>query len=149
MRLRLLGHSFGGLVAAEIAAAAPKTVEPARADRSGRPVARRPAGQELDAAEREGAPAVAVRRSRGRSGATLLRVFQSDPAERIDTLAQFIWAQACTGKFVWPIADRGFRHRAHRIAAPTLIFWGNADRIIAPAYAQEFAKLHRRRAGAS
>ena len=33
----------------------------------------------------------------------------SDPAERVDTLAQFVWAQACTGKFVWPIADRGFK----------------------------------------
>ena len=58
----------------------------------------------------------------------------------VDTLAQFIWAQACSGKFVWPIADRGFAKRAHRIAAPTLILWGKADGIIAPAYAQEFAR---------
>lgn len=36
-------------------------------------------------------------------------------------------------------SDRGFRRRAHRVAAPTLIIWGKADRIIAPAYAQEFA----------
>ena len=63
----------------------------------------------------------------------------SDPDARIDALSQFIWSQACTGKFVWPIADRGFRRRAHRIAAPTLIVWGKADSIIAPAYAQEFA----------
>jgi pimeloyl-ACP methyl ester carboxylesterase len=54
-------------------------------------------------------------------------------------LAQFIWAQACTGKFVWPVPDRGLKNRAHRIAAATLIVWGTADRIIAPAYAQEFA----------
>ena len=64
----------------------------------------------------------------------------SDPSERVDTLAQFIWAQACTGKFVWPIADRGFKNRIHRIAAPTLIIWGKADRIVAPKYAQEFAQ---------
>ena len=63
-----------------------------------------------------------------------------DPAGRVDTLAQFIWAQACTGKFVWPIADRGFKNRIHRVAAPTLIVWGKADGIIEPAYAQEFAK---------
>jgi pimeloyl-ACP methyl ester carboxylesterase len=49
-----------------------------------------------------------------------------------------VWSQACTGKFVWPIADRGFSRRAHRVAAPTLIVWGKADSIIAPAYAQEF-----------
>jgi pimeloyl-ACP methyl ester carboxylesterase len=64
----------------------------------------------------------------------------SDPSERVDTLAQFIWAQACTGKFVWPIADRGFKKPIHRIAAPTLIIWGKADRIVAPKYAQEFAQ---------
>jgi pimeloyl-ACP methyl ester carboxylesterase len=46
---------------------------------------------------------------------------------------------ACTGKFVWPIADRGFKNRIHRVAAPTLIVWGKADGIIALAYAQEFA----------
>jgi pimeloyl-ACP methyl ester carboxylesterase len=51
-----------------------------------------------------------------------------------------VWSQACTGKFVWPIADRGFARRAHRISAPTLIVWGKSDQIIAPAYAQEFAK---------
>ncbi len=56
------------------------------------------------------------------------------------SLSQLVWSQACTGKFVWPIADRGFSRRAHRIAAPTLIVWGKSDGIIAAAYAQEFAK---------
>jgi pimeloyl-ACP methyl ester carboxylesterase len=54
-------------------------------------------------------------------------------------LAQFIWAQACTGKFVWPLPERGLKNRAHRIASPTLIVWGKQDRIIDAAYAQEFA----------
>ena len=64
----------------------------------------------------------------------------SDPGERVDVLAQFVWAQACTGKFVWPVPDRGLKQRIHRIAAPTLIVWGDSDRIIAPVYAEEFAK---------
>jgi pimeloyl-ACP methyl ester carboxylesterase len=74
-------------------------------------------------------------------GAAAQRFFgvPDDPEQRVDVLAQVIWAQACTGKFVWPVPDRGFRRRAHRVAAPTLIVWGKADRIIAPAYAQEFA----------
>ncbi len=134
----LVGHSFGALVAAEFAAAAPKSVDrlvlidPVGLWRDDLPVknwmilsdnARRPslfADPEGEAARR-------------------FFDVPSDPAERIDTLAQFIWAQACSGKFVWPIADRGFKNHAHRIAAPTLIVWGKADRIIAPAYAQEFA----------
>ncbi len=64
----------------------------------------------------------------------------SDATERVDVLAQFVWAQACTGKFVWPLADRGLKRRIHRIAAPTLIVWGEGDRIVAPDYAKEFAK---------
>jgi pimeloyl-ACP methyl ester carboxylesterase len=64
----------------------------------------------------------------------------SDPEKRVDVLSQVIWAQACTGKFVWPVPDRGLKNRIHRIAAPTLIVWGKADRIVAPAYAEEFAK---------
>jgi pimeloyl-ACP methyl ester carboxylesterase len=64
----------------------------------------------------------------------------SDAAARVDTLSQFIWSQACTGKFVWPVPDRGLQRRIHRIAAPTLIVWGDADRIAAAVYAQDFAK---------
>jgi pimeloyl-ACP methyl ester carboxylesterase len=135
----VVGHSFGGLLAAEIGAAAPQSVgrlaliDPVGLWRDDHPVrnwmilpgkARRPllfADPDGEAAKRFfDAPA--------------------DAMERVETQAQFIWAQACTGKFVWPIADRGFAQRSHRIAAPTLIVWGDADRIIAPVYAQEFAK---------
>jgi pimeloyl-ACP methyl ester carboxylesterase len=135
----LVGHSFGGLAAAEFAAAAPKSlssltlIDPVGLWRDDHPVknwmllspeARRRAlfaDSESEAAKR-------------------FFDVPSDPDQRVDTLSQFIWAQACTGKFVWPIADRGFKNRIHRVAAPTLIVWGKADGIIDPAYAQEFAK---------
>ena len=135
----VIGHSFGGLVAAEFAAAAPKSVgrlaliDPVGLWRDDLPVknwmllsndARRRAlfaDPESEAAQR-------------------FFDVPSEPAERVATLAQFVWAQACSGKFVWPIADRGFKNWIHRVAAPTLIIWGKADGIIEPAYAQEFAK---------
>ena len=63
-----------------------------------------------------------------------------DPDARVETLSQFTWSLACTGKFAWPIADRGLAKRIHRIAVPTLIIWGELDGVIAPAYAEEFAK---------
>jgi pimeloyl-ACP methyl ester carboxylesterase len=50
-----------------------------------------------------------------------------------------VWSQVRTGKFVWPIPDKGLKKRIHRIAVPTLIIWGNADQVIAPAHAHEFA----------
>jgi pimeloyl-ACP methyl ester carboxylesterase len=134
----LVGHSFGALVAAELAAAAPRSI--------GRLVLIDPVGLWRDdlpvknwmvLSDAERAPSLFA----DPDGAAAKRFFAvpEDAAERVDVLAQSIWAQACTGKFVWPVPDRGFKARAHRIAAPPLIVWGGADRIIAPAYAQEFA----------
>ena len=51
-----------------------------------------------------------------------------------------IWSPVPTGKIVWPIPDKGLKKRIHGIAAPTLIVWGQADAVIAPAYAHEFAR---------
>ena len=135
----LAGSSFGALVAAEFAAAAPKSVgglvliDPVGLWRDDLPVK----NWMLLSSDVRRRPAVC--RSRGRRGAAVLRGAERSGA-RVDTLAQFNWSLACTGKFVWPIADRGFKNRIHRVAAPTLIVWGKTDGIIAPDYAQEFAK---------
>jgi len=134
----LAGHSFGALMAAEIAAAAPKSVrrlvliDPVGLWRDDLPVK-----NWMVLSDGERAPSLFA----DPEGEAAKRFFGTpdDPAERIDVLAQSLWSQACTGKFVWPVPDRGLKGRTHRIAAPTLIVWGNADRIIAPAYAQEFA----------
>jgi pimeloyl-ACP methyl ester carboxylesterase len=62
-----------------------------------------------------------------------------DKEARVASVVAFVWAQACTGKYVWPLPDKGLKHRIHRIAAPTLIIWGKQDGIVAPVYAAEFA----------
>jgi pimeloyl-ACP methyl ester carboxylesterase len=134
----VVGHSFGGLVAAEIAAAAPHAVgrlaliDPVGLWRDDHPVQNwmilpdKTRRQSLFAAP-DG------------EAATRFFAVPADAAARVDSQAQFIWSQACTGKFVWPIADKGLKKHIHRIAAPTLIVWGKADGIIAPGYADEFA----------
>jgi pimeloyl-ACP methyl ester carboxylesterase len=135
----LVGHSFGALLAAEFAAAAPRAVgrlvliDPVGLWRDDHPVKN---WMLLSDATRKTSLFAAP------DGEAARRFFAvpADPAARVEVLAQFIWAQACTGKFVWPVADRGLSRRIHRIAAPTLIVWGNADGIIAPLYADEFAK---------
>jgi len=134
-----VGHSFGGLVAAEIAAAAPKSVgrlvliDPVGLWRDDHPVKN---WMVLNDAERR--PSLFA----DPEGEAARRFFAvpSDPDERVDALSQLVWSQACTGKFVWPVPDRGLKHRIHRIAAATLIVWGKADRIVDAAYAQEFAQ---------
>jgi pimeloyl-ACP methyl ester carboxylesterase len=45
-----------------------------------------------------------------------------------------------TGKFIWPIPDKGFTKRIHRIASPTLLIWGEDDRLVPRVYADEFAR---------
>jgi pimeloyl-ACP methyl ester carboxylesterase len=134
----IVGHSFGALVAAEIAAAMPKSVsrlvliDPVGLWRDDHPVK-----NWMVLSDRERRPSLFA----DPDGEAAKRFFAvpADAAARVDTLAQFIWSQACTGKFVWPLPDRGLKARIHRIAAPTLIVWGEADRIVAPVYAQEFA----------
>jgi pimeloyl-ACP methyl ester carboxylesterase len=56
----------------------------------------------------------------------------------VAALSGLVWALACTGKFVWPIPDKGLRKRLHRLTAPTLIIWGADDALIPAGYAQEF-----------
>jgi pimeloyl-ACP methyl ester carboxylesterase len=45
---------------------------------------------------------------------------------------------ATTAKYIWPIPNRGLAKRLHRVAAPTLLVWGESDRIVPPRYAQDF-----------
>ena len=41
-------------------------------------------------------------------------------------------------KYLWPIPNRGLARRSHRISAPTLLVWGEQDRICPPALASDF-----------
>ena len=134
----VVGHSFGGMVAAEYAANAPKRV--------GKLVLIDPVGL-----WRDDLPVknwmIMPEEVRARAlfadplGAAAMRFFglPEDAKARIAAQVDFVWAQACTGKFTWPIPDKGLRKHIHRIASPTLIVWGTADGVIDPAYAREFA----------
>jgi pimeloyl-ACP methyl ester carboxylesterase len=133
----LAGHSFGGMVAAELAATLPHSVEKLiLLDPLGLWLDEHPVKNWMVLSEADRRPSLFA----DPAGEAAVRFFAvpADPRERVDVLAQFVWSQACTGKFVWPLPDRGLRRRIHRIAAPTLIVWGKADRIAAPAYAAEF-----------
>ena len=134
----LVGHSFGGMVACEIAATMPERVsklvliDPLGLWRDDLPVR-----NWMILPEDQRRPTLFA----DPDGPAATRFFElaSDPEARVEAQASFIWSQACTGKFVWPIPDRGLQKRIHRIAVPTLIIWGAADNVIAPAYAREFA----------
>lgn len=66
-----------------------------------------------------------------------------DPEAAIAAIVATVWAIGCTSKFVWPLPDQGLAKRIHRIEAPTLVIWGEQDRLISSAYAAEFGRLIR------
>jgi pimeloyl-ACP methyl ester carboxylesterase len=61
-----------------------------------------------------------------------------DPEALASAQAQMVWNLGATGKLCWPIPDKGLHKRLHRITAPTLIVWGEEDKLISAVYAEEF-----------
>lgn len=64
------------------------------------------------------------------------------PADEDEMATSYYYQLAnfsATGKFIWPLPDKGLKKRLHRIKAPTLIIWGDQDRLTPPAYGPLFA----------
>jgi pimeloyl-ACP methyl ester carboxylesterase len=61
-----------------------------------------------------------------------------EPDALMERLFQHLQSLTAAGKFLWPIPDRGLKKRIHRIKAPTLILWGESDRLVGPGYAEDF-----------
>jgi pimeloyl-ACP methyl ester carboxylesterase len=135
----LVGHFFGGMVAAELAA-----LFPARAAKL---VLISPMGLWLDAV-----PVADALSLPSQELAPLLwqdpdslpaRAWVAEPADEEARAAFQIAAvrlRADVGRFIWPIPDKGLKKRLHRISAPTLLLWGNVDRLNPVVYAEEFVR---------
>jgi len=48
-------------------------------------------------------------------------------------------ALIAAAKLLWPIPDKGLRHRLYRVIAPTLLIGGRHDRLMDAAYIADFA----------
>ena len=134
----IVGHSMGGMIAAEMAAVAPREVQ-----RLGLIA---PAGLWLDAHP--------VPDLFSKLPHELPALLFHDPAlgERLMTaggdlddpkfLEPFLIRNArqltMASKLLFPIPDRGLDERLYRVRARTIIVWGEDDRMIAPAYGEVF-----------
>jgi pimeloyl-ACP methyl ester carboxylesterase len=58
--------------------------------------------------------------------------------ELVEALFNRAQSFAVASKYLWPIPDRGLKRRIHRIQSPTLIIWGKSDGLVGPGYAEEF-----------
>jgi pimeloyl-ACP methyl ester carboxylesterase len=139
-RPTLVGHSMGGMIAAEMAAVAPHDVE-----RLGLIA---PAGLWLDD--------YPVPDLFAKLPHELPALLFHDPAlgERLMApggdlddpkfLEAFMIRNArqltMASKLLFPVPDRGLAKRLYRIRARTVIIWGEDDRMIAPAYGEAFRR---------
>src|SRR5688572_21281015 len=135
----IVGHSLGGMIAAEIAAIAP--------DLASKLVLVSPVGLWLDehpvmdffAATPEEL-AAAMFHDPGSATAKELMTLPSDSEAQLEAVLERTKNLSAAGKFLWPIPDKGLKKRIHRIAAPTLLLWGASDRLVPPIYGEAFLK---------
>ena len=134
----LAGHSFGAMVACEVAAHRPARVkrlaliDPIGLWREDAPVVN---WMLLGAADMT---AHVFHQPDGPAAKALFAIPEEIEASAL-ARTRLTWAMGSTGKFIWPIPDKGLKKRIHRITAPTLLVWGEHDRLVPRAYAKEFA----------
>ncbi|MCP5183684.1 MAG: alpha/beta fold hydrolase [Pseudomonadales bacterium] len=137
----LVGHSMGGMIAAEVAAIAPDRVEklalicPAGLWLDAHPVA------DIFAALPFELPALLLHDPQAHGALLSAGGDFNDP----EFLTTFLVANSrrlsTAGKLLFPVPDRGLASRLYRVKARTSVLWGNSDRLIDPVYADEFVRL--------
>ena len=131
-RSHVVGHFLGGMIAAEMAAFSPSSIDrlvlvsPAGVWRDEEPVADLLALNANELSERLTATPDGT--------AALDGVADELARDRMQDIA-------AAGKFLWPLPDKGLHRRAYRIKAQTLILWGDQDRINPTSYANDFQGL--------
>jgi pimeloyl-ACP methyl ester carboxylesterase len=134
-RAGLVGHSVGGMVAAEFAAVRPDRVSqvaliaPWGLWRDVEPVA------DIWSQSPERLAALLWHDPAGAAAQA------SKPAGEPEEMLRAYLAGAAAAHFTWPIPDRGLRRRLHRVTAPAVLIWGKQDRVVPASYAADFAGL--------
>ena len=140
-RPHLVGHSMGGMIAAEMACLAPRDL--------GRLVLAAPAGLWMDEHPIPDIFALLPYQ--------LAEVLFHDPQQGqalltggadlsdMEALKEFyIGSQrrlAMAGKILFPIPNRRLSKRLYRLTAETCVLWGASDRLLVPAYAERWKTL--------
>jgi pimeloyl-ACP methyl ester carboxylesterase len=133
----VVGHSFGGMVAAELASTSPHRVAklvliaPLGLWRDDHPV------PDISGTPPAALPRLLLADPDGPLAAALPAPDPNDP-EQLFRASQ---TMASILQFTWPLPDQGLSKRLYRLEAPTLLIWGAQDRLVDPAYGDDFAAL--------
>lgn len=133
----VIGQSFGGMLAAELASTFPDLaskvvlLDPLGLYRDDLPIANWLATSPLEL------PSLLFHDPDG-PAATSMLAMPEDPDIAAAATAALVWALGCTAKFAFPIPDRGLRKRLHRLSAPVLLLWGRQDRLVPADYVEEW-----------
>jgi pimeloyl-ACP methyl ester carboxylesterase len=142
--VHVVGHSMGGMIAAELAALSPHRVRKlVLVNAVGLWLDEQPVADFFAMTPEQ--LAVALWHDPQSAVARTMMAVPQDEKAQLEALLLRSQHLATAGKFLWPIPDKGLKKRLHRIQAPTLILWGQSDGLVPPIYAQEF---QRRIAGA-
>jgi pimeloyl-ACP methyl ester carboxylesterase len=134
----LIGHSMGGMIAAEMAATAPNDLgKLVLVDSAGLWIAEQPI-PDLYAMLPHEYPKYLFHDP----AAGLALLTGGLDFSNLDVLAEFYIANsrrmAMAGKILFPIPNRRLSKRLYRVTAETLIVWGASDALIPPIYAEQW-----------
>jgi pimeloyl-ACP methyl ester carboxylesterase len=136
----LVGHSMGGMIAAEMAAIAPHDVTrlglicPAGLWLDDHPI------PDLFATMPFEMPKLLFHDVEAGTKLLTAGLTLSDPKFLQTYLVTNARQLGMAGKILFPIPERGLRERLYRIKAKTVIVWGDSDKLIPPVYAHGFKK---------
>ena len=140
-RPHLVGHSMGGMIAAEMACLAPRDLDKlALVAAAGLWMDEHPIPDIFALLPFQLAELLFDDPQKGQA----LLTGGADLAD-MEALKEFYLVSqrrlAMAGKILFPIPNRRLSKRLYRLTAPTLILWGAADRLIVPAYAARWKAL--------
>ena len=137
----LVGHSFGGMFAAELAALAPGSVDtlaliaPVGLWNEDYPVldifATPPLELGLYMWADPGSDIAMQTMGSMLSG-------DEDGEEMAEGIINTMQGLITAGKYMMPIPDRGLNRRLYRVSMPTLLIWGREDKVVPASYAKDF-----------
>ena len=140
-RPHLVGHSMGGMIAAEMAAIAPHDLDRlALVAAAGLWIEEHPIPDIFALLPGQLVELLFQDPERGQALLTGGVDFSDMEAFKTFYLGQQR-RLAMAGKILFPIPNRRVSKRLYRVTAQTLVLWGEVDRLIVPAYARRWARL--------